>query len=328
MIRFAVATACALAASHALAGAAASYTIVDLGEYEQPLAVNAAGTLVGYSDAFHVVPVIYEAGAWHTLPNLRGVSEALAINAKGLAVGYDLNTQVTWRNDQRKRLKNVQDGQPRGVADDGTIVGYEVVNGLNACYSWKAGRKTTLVGLGGSGNCEANAIDAMDAYVGGQSSTPSGADHAFLMDAAGTHDLGTLNGSPTSSLKAVNRHGHAAVWSTFDDSSTWGAAWWNGKRLIDLGLRAGGAQSLAMAIDDADDVLVVGADGAGHVLFLHAGRTGKTVALEPLIANPAGWTFNYDPTRMLTAIGNDGVIYGETNFQGLPHAYKLVPGTR
>ena len=328
MIRLVIATACAVAAANATAGAAGSYTIVDLGIYDFPLAANPAGTLVGYSTAFHVEPIVYQNGAWSTLPNLRGVTEALAINAKGLIVGYDLDTQVLWRNDQRNRLKGVLAGQPRGVADNGVIVGYEVEGTLDACYSWKSGQKTILPGLGGSGNCFANAIDATATFIGGQSSTPAGANHAFLMDATGTHDLGTLNHSASSSLKALNRHGHAAVSSTFDDMSTWGAAYWNGRRLVDIGLHAAGAQSLATAIDDDDDVLVVRADGAGHVLFLYSGRSGATTALEPLIVNPAGWTFDLDSTLMLTAIGTDGAIYGSANFQGQPHAYKLVPGAR
>jgi hypothetical protein len=318
MKRSLVALAAAALSLQALAAAPSSYTIVDLGADQQPLAVNNKGTIVGYTISTHV-PVSYENGTWTPLP-YKGTSggEATAVNSHGVIAGFD-GQQVEWKDGKRIRLDGTKSGRAEGIADDGTIVGSDWGGSYYYCYKWKDGVHTDL-----GGDCMAHAIDPNGVYIGGDAE-----DIAFIIDSEGWHDLGTLgNGRlDASSTVAVNKHGHAAVVSTFDGTYNWGAAYWSGKRLVDIGLHAGG-ESIATAINQADDVLVGGSDGQGHTLFLFSGRGKTSAAIEPLIANPEGWAFDVAVSNELAALGNDGTIYGSATYNGARHAFKLVPAAQ
>jgi hypothetical protein len=116
--------------------------------------------------------------------------------------------------------------------------------------------------------------------------------------------------------------------SMYDDSGNYTAAFWTGKRLVDIGTHVGGTFSAATAINDSDDVLAYGADGLGHTLFLFSGRGRVLTPIEPLIANPEGWRFDMLQTSEEVAVlANDGTIYGSAHFNGERHAFKLVPAT-
>jgi probable HAF family extracellular repeat protein len=319
-----VALAVAILSVQALAAAPSSYTIVDLGANRYPAAVNGAGTVAG-GTALRNQPMVYANGQWTALPLEHNSGAANAVNATGVIVGWDLGKQVQWVNGVRKPLKGTHGGDtydtPSGIADDGTIVGHQSPGGTatSTCYSWKKGVMTTLPDLGG-GYCKANAIDPSGTYIAGQSSTSSGDYHAFLMDSMGMHDLGTPN--RYSGLNAVNRHGHAVGWLQVDDAGNEGPAYWNGSQLVDLGAHVGDPYATANAINDADDVAITGNDGLGHLLFLFSAATQTLTPIEPLIANPAGWSF---VNGGLNALAADGTIYGIGYLSGRLHGFKLVP---
>jgi hypothetical protein len=312
-----IALATATLSLQALAAAPSSYTIVDLGADQQPRGVNDKGTIVGYTISSHS-PVYYADGAWTALPFKGTSGEAVAINSHGVITGFD-GQQVQWKNGQRHRLDGVKEGMPTGIADDGTIVGNYWGGSHFYCYKWKDGQETDIYG-GDGGDCGVYAIDPNAAYIGGGS-------NAWIEDSTGEHDLGTLDSGQNafSYTTALNKHGHAAVQSTYDGQSIKeGAAYWTGKLLVDIGLHDTG-ESFATAINEGDDVLVGGSDGQGHTLFLFSGRGKSSAPIEPLIANPAGWVFNYDVKSELAALGDDGSIYGTAYFNGQLHAFKLVP---
>jgi hypothetical protein len=315
-----IALACAAATLQALAAPPASYTIVDLGADQQPLAVNSSGTVVGFTISTGQ-PAIYADGAWSALPSKSGSGSAVAINSLGVAVGWSGRRSMEWKYGNQKSLQDLKEGQAAGIADDGTVVGYEYGGSHADCYKWKAGVRSG-VGGGIGGDCFATAIDPTATYIGGTS------DYAFIDGPGGSTNLIPVGGDHLdqwSDLIALNKNGHAAVDSTFDSTHRSGAAYWNGSALVDLGAHPDGVESHATAINEHDNVLVGGADGAGHVLFLYTASTGKLTPIEPRIGNPAGWTFDYDPTLVLAALGKDGTIYGTAKLGGELHAFKLVP---
>ena len=321
MKRSFIALACAGASLQALAAPPTSYTITDLGADKQPLAVNSSGSLAGFTISTRQ-PAIYADGAWSALALKSGTGSAVAINSLGVAAGWAGHRSMEWKYGNQKSLAGVKEGQAAGIADDGTVVGYEYGGSHAYCYKWKAGVKSPVSG-GIGGDCFVTAIDPTDTYLGGTS------DYAFIDGPAGSTNLVPLGGdNPAkqwSSLTALNKYGHAAVDSSFDATGHSAAAYWNGSTLVDLGAHPAGVESFATAINEHDNVLVGGSDGAGHVLFLYAASTGTLTAIEPLISNPAGWTFDYDLSLVLAALGKDGTIYGTAKLDGQPHAFKLVP---
>jgi hypothetical protein len=302
----------------ASAAAPASYTIVDLGADQQPLGANDAGTVVGYTISTHT-PVAYVGGMWTALPHTGTSGEATAVNAQGVICGFD-GQIVEWVGGKRQRLQGTEDGKALGIADDGSIVGDYWGGSEMYAFKWKNGGKADL------DFDYVVAIDSTATYVGGNRSV--GEYHAWLQTGGQAPvDLGALNDpSGMSVMVAVNRNGHAAVNSKFDASGTTAAAYWNGTQLVDIGLHDHGKSSHAMAMNDGDDVLVTGKDGQGHHLFLYAGATGVATAIEPLIANPDGWTFDGKLSKQLAALTGNGTIYGSAYLNGVRHAFKLVPG--
>ena len=323
MSRYSILAVCTFSLS-AMAAAPSSYTIVDLGPDQQPMGANKYGVAVGYTISSHV-PVEYQNGIWARLAGT-GTGFAYGINSNGTVVGWN-GQQVEWKNGKRKQLAGTGRGAPEAISDDGTIVGNHWGGSYDSCYSWKQGVKSYVPGLDG-GDCYAYSIDRTGTYIGGKDISPNfDIDYeGFVMGPAGTAGIGALGGSfATSIVHAVNRHGHAAGQSTFDETYENAAVYWNGTQLIDIGLHPPGSGSVATAINSSDDVLVLGSDGAGHVLFLYSGRTGTTAAIEPLISNPAGWAFDYSQGYMAAALTDDGSIFGAAHFNGELHAFRLVP---
>jgi hypothetical protein len=318
MQRSLIALAAATLSLQALAAAPASYTIVDLGADQQPLDANAKGTIVGYTISTHT-PVTYADGVWTPLPLQGTQGEARAINFHGVIAGFDAQIVEWKRNGQRERLAGTHTGKAEGIADDGTIVGSDFRGSHFSCFKWKDGVIIPIIGPGD--DCLTHAISPNGAFIGGESN-----DDGFIQDSTGLHDIGTLVPGGFSTTVKVNKHGHAAVLSTYDDSNQWAAVYWNGKRLVDIGLHPNESQSVSTAINEHDDVLVGGQDDAGHTLFLYSARGPVVTPIEPLIVNPAGWVFDVDPTLELAALTDDGTIYGAAHLDGVMHAFKLVPG--
>jgi probable HAF family extracellular repeat protein len=195
------------------------------------------------------------------------------------------------------------------------------------CYAWQSGVVTNLGSLGG-GRCQAHAIDKSGRYIAGESFVPpgTGADHAFIHDEAGMHDLGLLKGGANSIGIAVNRHGHVSVTADYDNSGDWAAAYWNGRKLVRIpGVSVAGSQSFGGALNDHDEMLVAGFDAEGHALFLYDGRTGTTMPIEPLIHGADGWDFTMNQRNVIRALADDGTIVGGATYNGSEHGFMLVP---
>jgi len=321
-----LALACALAcAALPAASAPAGYQVVDLGPSQSPLALNPSGVVVG-STADTGQADVYEDGAWTLLEARREFSTAEAINRHGDIVGEDGSKAVRWHHGHRIVLDGLGKATAAGIADDGTIVGtWTPDHDADRCYAWKDGVITDLGTLGGS-SCDAYAIDPTGQYIGGMSSGPRFSGHGFIRDAQGMHDLGALPNGYVSWVRAVNRHGHASLWADVNNSGDWAAAYWNGHKLIEVpGVRLAGGQSIAAGINGKDEMLVLGDNGAGDMIFLYEGRTKTVTEIVPRIVNPEGWCFCGPWFRLATGIDDDGRIVGSATYDGEEHGYMLVP---
>jgi probable HAF family extracellular repeat protein len=323
----------ALATLALSAGAApAGYTLVDLGASHRPQAVNESGTIVGcrLTQGTCGAPEIYD-GSWRDLKH-SGTGNAEAINDKGVVVGEDGQCPTRWRNGHRLVLRGGlhRGSTAEGVSNGGTIVGTRVAGSDTACFAWNAGDKANLGSLGG-GRCQAHAIDKTGRYIAGESYvTPgTGADHAFIHDESGMHDLGLLKGGAYSRAIAVDRRGHASVTADYDNSGDWTAAYWNGRKLVKVpGVIISGGESFSGAMNDNDEMLVAGYDGGGHFLFLYDGRAGMTTAVEPLIHDSTGWDFDWGQVgaaSLVAGLNDQGAIVGSALYDGVEHGFMLVP---
>jgi len=315
-------------ATQVAAAAPSAYQVVDLGPSQRPLALDRHGVVVGRAEDTNRADV-FEGDAWTTLPARSDFSTAEAVNRTGDIVGEDGTRAVRWHHGRRQVLSGLgATATATGIADDGTIVGTFTPHDAHRCYTWKDGAITDLGTLGGPG-CDAYAVDPTGQYVGGMSDGVHFSSHGFIHDAQGMHDLGALPNGYHSWVRAVNRHGHAALWADIDNSGDWAAAYWNGHRLIQVpGVLPPGGESISMGINARDEMLVSGDDGAGHTLFLYEGRTNAVTPIVPLIVNPDGWCFCGTPSRLATGIADDGRIVGSAFLEGEEHGYMLVPVTR
>ena len=316
----------ALAAlARAAAAAPAAYQIIDLGPSQVPLAIDARGTVVGKTVHTNRADY-YEDGAWTPLKSLGAVSSAEAINSSGVIAGEDGSKPVRWHHGHRMVLDGLGLGNAAGISDDGTIVGTYTHSHADHCFAWKDGAITDLGSLGG-GSCLAYAIDPTGQYIGGMSSGLRFAGHAFISDAQGMHDLGTLQHGYFSQVRAVNRHGHASLSSDVDHSGNSAAAYWSGHRLIEVpGVRLPGGDSVPGGINSHDEMLVVGDNGSGTMIYLYEARTKTVTAIVPRIVNADGWCFCGGSWSQLAAgITDDGRIVGSAQLDGKEHGYMLVP---
>jgi len=297
-----------------------AYLLVDLGRVQEPAAINRSGVVVGTKYGKDVRANVYENGEWTSLKTRRFRSFASAVNCHGDVVGRDGLLPVLWRQGHRRVLDGLGFGYANGIADDGTIVGSYTPERDARCYAWKDGSITDLGTLGGKG-CTANAIDPSARYISGSANIDVAQYiyHAFVHDAQGMHDLGTLGGF-NSVARAVNRYGHAAVWTEYDSAGPGVAAYWNGHELIEVpGLRGNG-DSTGVDINRHDEMLVRGDDGTDHSVFIYDGRSGTVTAIDPLVLNAQGWYIDRP-----SGLSDDGHIVGIGWYQFEEHGYMLVP---
>jgi probable HAF family extracellular repeat protein len=120
-------------------------------------------------------------------------------------------------------------------------------------WSWDAARGLRNLGQGlyGLGAEGYGVNDTGD--IAGTMQTPTSIQHAFLMTAAGTRDLGTLGGDTSQGL-AVNNHDQVAGRSDLADGSLHAFLWTPGTGMRDLGT-LGGFGSIAFDVNNAGEVV-------------------------------------------------------------------------
>jgi probable HAF family extracellular repeat protein len=144
--------------------------------------------------------------------------------------------------------------------------------------------------------------------VVGTSSTPSGGQHAFLLQDGVVTDLGTLGGL-FSAARAINNRGQ--IVGVADDANGDGhAVLWEHGGIVDLGT-LGGPSSHARAINDRGQIVgdAMTADGSLRAFFWEAGRMFELPARSP--ATPFVFGLGINKHGVVVGSDNHGVLWTE-----------------
>jgi probable HAF family extracellular repeat protein len=315
------------------------YHLVDLGAQSVANAINERGEVAGAAFNKQDDSAARWAGQWTIHHDLGHASYAQAIDGQGDMVGdaydaYGLNHPMYWPRGSRRVLITMpgqQTGQALGISPDGReVVGSALGDGtmFTLCWVWLggAGVAQSLGPMGGGNECSAAAVNDAGQIAGEANLRPFGFMYGFVYAGGRFQDVGTLRGGTGSALLAINAQGHAVGWGSLKDGS-FHAVLWDGTALQDLGA-LDMPQSLAMGINDHDEVVGLANDGYGgrSSMFLYAG--GRMVNLAHHLDNAEGWSFD---NVEATAINNAGVITGNGARPaqgGEAHAFLLVPVRR
>jgi probable HAF family extracellular repeat protein len=271
----------------AVAGAAQTYTITDLGppgnNSSGARGINASGQVTGYANSSSTKSnvFLYSGARMKTLGTLGGTTGiGLAINASGHVAGYS-------------------------TLSDGTYRGFISVGG-----------KLTSVGTLASTYSDAEGINDAG-QVTGASSTANGEIHPYLYSNRKLTDLGTLGSHNTwswNSGEAVNNSGEVVGWS-YDAQGNFLAFLWNNGLMQNLGT-LGGDWSQAFAINDLGQITGQAyiKDNVGADAFLYDG--GVMQDLGTIVGAGNG---QYSDGL---GINNSGVVVGESTYQ--KHATSIV----
>lgn len=151
----------------------------------------------------------------------------------------------------------------RDVNDVGQIAGFSAVSFDNArAFRWENGALVNLGTLGGAFSF-ANGINDLGQIVG-QSMTSAMEEHAFLWEDGVLSDLGTLGGDTRSVAGDINNLGQIVGLSqpSFVGADFRAVLWPADGGMLDLGT-LGGVFSVAIAINDLEQIVGMAATGAG-----------------------------------------------------------------
>src|SRR5215470_4972336 len=141
-----------------LSAGAASYTLVDLGRFRFPVAVNDHDDVAANGTKERVL--LWRDDRWHLLKRLNG--SARAINAHGDVVGDNLVMPRLWRHGEPGRQLPLPDGGTfggaTGINDALTVVGdYNADDETGRCFRWTADGGSIDLGFMADGHlCDAS----------------------------------------------------------------------------------------------------------------------------------------------------------------------------
>jgi len=331
MNRFACLIAPILLSAASSAFAAVQYTVVDLGtlggQYSYAIAINAAGQIVGNSDAGPNVgehAFLYSNGVMKDLGTLGGISEAWAIDSSGVVVGDsavspsgDIHAFFTRGSNMSDITAADSRGYARGINSHGEIVGEGALNtGLYDKPFFYSNATLTYFEPLGQTYGAANAINDAGQIVG--YTGIAGGERAFLYQNGVSTDLGTLGGTWARTVAyAINQAGAVVGWAMNEQFQH--AFLYENGQMQDLGaLPPDGHNtnySEAFAINDRG--VIVGDSN------LHAVRwvNGTISDLNQMI--PPDFAIYLTEA---TGINDSGEIICNGFVNGHAHAFLLVPG--
>ena len=265
--------------------------------------INDAGQVVGesQSSATNTHAILWANGSMVSLPTLGGTAcSAFGINNGGQIVGTCTTDNssvphlVRWENGAITDL-GTNGLSPRGINDDGQIVGDKYYGGTFHATMWDQGVLTDLGTLNGGPNSYGRDINNAGQVVGDNFGSPY---HAFRWEAGTMVDLGTLPGGSMSTGNGINEAGQVVGYSTTTETGGAHAYLWSDGWMADLGdLGDGGSQ----AYDLNDAGLVVGSSTASANGLSHA--VLWTISPLPPPSGPVTLTFQK----------GDGGSYSETD---------------
>ncbi len=203
---------------------------------------------------------------------------------------------------------------PAGINDANHTVGYlQLHHYKHACLDGQ-----DIGAFPGSSDSEGAAINQAG-QVAGFARTDGARRHAFLYDAQGLHDLGTLlsQSQPANAMTSIaydiNNAGHLAGYSTTSNDSTHAVLYDPAHGFQDLGLLPGGTFSLASGLNDSDRVVGYG-DVTGSIY--HAFVWSSATGMQDMGVLPGG---AYSYANKINAAGQ---AVGASDTAGhVPHAF-------
>lgn len=214
-------------------------------------------------------PFYWRDGTGGFLETLGVWTHAGAINDRGVIVGASgvsntVQHATRWVDSTVTDLGTLGGGlsYARAINTAGVVVGVSLDGaGRRRAFRWENG---TMVDLGDLGGDFAEANDINDSgQIVGRSSTAAGGTLGFLWANGVLDTLGTFDGSADglSNPGAINGAGTVAG-TVVDASNEVRAVLWRGGAIEDLG-HLGGFDMEVLALNDADQVIGYGTDGAG-----------------------------------------------------------------
>lgn len=336
-----------------------AYRLVDLNrrygiDYGQTYAVNRCGAVAGSHLAAGGEEHAYvgDDAALHDLGTLGGhYSVAYGLNAAGLAVGCSLTGEVDdygWITEAFVADGTGMTGLELGsscahaVSDTGWITGaMQTATGAYHAFLRNAAGQTMDLGTLDGRESFGYAVNAAGTVAGMADSvvfaTGEHAVHAFVYDASGMRDLGSLGYAcwnepyggelrcdEYSAATAINDGGEVAGYSTTDDGATRAFVAVEGD-LRDLGT-LGGTQSWALGINNSSQVVgtaLIEDDAAYHGFLFEQGRLydlNQLIVAPPLpptiraaqainsFGQIAADGYRLDPVYRSVTPGRDGAI--------------------
>lgn len=293
-------------------------------------AINADGVAAGVAMVGQTqLSVIVANGTYRVIdsdPSTVLSSWVLGINTSGVTAGWGnfddtgYQTAVEWNAaGQRLEVGDKEIGEATGIADDGTVCGY---NGLYGAVTWNAKGKMTQVFPGQyDDGSYANAINSKGGITGGMPAPSGGGSHPFIATQGTATDLGGLGVSSWGT--AINAKGHIAGvatldWTTLQQHPIWydGTAWHD---IVGLG----GTSARANGINVHDVVVGVSArTGSSKENKAFVYTKGKIYQLDKRLDSTTapGWHLND-----ATAINDSGVIVGSGRLNGVPRGFIATP---
>jgi probable HAF family extracellular repeat protein len=309
-----------------LPAAAARFTLVDLGQFKLPSAVDDHEDVA--ANGRHGA-LVRRDGHWHFLIDFRG--SARSINAHGDVVGDNGAHPMLWQAGQDGlQLPLPGDasfGRGAGINDARAVVGgYEGSDETLRCFEWTPEGGPVDLGFMADGHfCAANDVNDAGQVTGGASlhPDPDRLMHAYVYD--GTfHDLGILPDGDQSQGLAINERGDVAGEASvppLDGLHFHAAKWPAGGGIVDLDPQGTYVSSIATAIDAAGDVVgTVTLDATGRTRAVRfEGR--RAVLLEGEVRHLGGWTL-----EQATGMNDHGEIVGVGRApDGRTHGFLLRP---
>jgi probable HAF family extracellular repeat protein len=303
-----------------------SYTIMELGKHQYPVAINKKGNVAGNRESSLSSlerAEVYRGEHWHVFPPGEKDSFATAINFGGDVVGQVAGAPTKWpRSNELVALPlpaGVSSSTPTGIADDGTIVGWFSTpgDGYSNCFRIDPTGNLENLGLMEGGNqCTARAVNRVGQVIGAANTVHS-IPHAFIWQEGTFTDLGVLSAGTQSAALAINNGGHVVGYG--DAGGPNQAFLWRDGKMRQIGFSLEFPNTYATAINDHGEIVGHGfrADfKARAVRFVD----GNVIALESEVVNPDQWILD-----RATGINEDGVIVGWGHYKGKKTGFMLVP---
>lgn len=275
------------------------------------------------------------------LPNLSSPARAFGVansaNDSGMVVGTGATTAfgssrlpIMWQNGAVSQLV-MPAGQTLGDANDvnasGVAVGSVNSGSAQRAAIYQSGSASVINATTGNGSFFNTAFGINDSgLVIGTGLDPNNAARnvgmVYDMNTGTATEVGALSGMNGALAFDVSNAGHVVGSSMQNQGSGTPFIWTAGGGMTAIPLAVGTSQGSARGVNSAGWV-VGNSSSAFSIPFLYDGT--NTYRIGDLITNGAGWDLLTNTSSSALGISENGMIVGTGVFNGVVHAYAMVP---